>query len=210
MKTKTRAATWSILTLLSWALLACPGQPPAPSAPSPLAPVEGLAVESAPADFPTTTLAVAGLAFAIPESWQARKPGTSMRLAEYALPGSGGEAELLVFVFPPGQGGDRAANVERWLGQFTDSAGGTPFARTTSMEVNGLKVTIVEAEGTYRPTAGPMAPPADPRPDHALFGIIVEGGREGNVFVKVTGPKTTMAEQRQNLSACAASARKAP
>ncbi|MBE7560930.1 hypothetical protein HS125_19065 [bacterium] len=119
----------------------------------------------------------AGLVFTVPEGWQKRAPSSSMRLAEYGLPGSGGEAELTVFSFGRGEGGDAAANVNRWIGQFTAPGGGAAEHATRKMEADGLSVTIVEATGTYTPTAmGPMAPRSEPRPDQRLFGLIVEGG----------------------------------
>lgn len=183
-------------------LWACGGKQPEPAPPQPKAaqPATGVG-----------TLAAAGLVFTVPEGWQKRAPSSSMRLAEYGLPGSGGEAELTVFSFGRGEGGDAAANVNRWIGQFTAPGGGAAEHATRKMEADGLSVTIVEATGTYTPTAmGPMAPRSEPRPDQRLFGLIVEGGPEGNVFVKVTGPQATISEQEARLSALAAGVRKRP
>ncbi len=53
---------------------------------------------------------------------------------------------------------------------------------------------------------GPFAPPQAPRPDQALFGVIVEGGPMGSVFVKVTGPEATIQSHSEALSAFAGSA----
>ena len=58
------------------------------------------------------------LGFVAPEGWVEEKPSSSMRVAQYRLPGSeslGGDAELAVF---SAIGGTVDQNVQRWLGQF--------------------------------------------------------------------------------------------
>lgn len=147
-------------------------------------------------------LTVAGLVFTVPPEWIRERPTGSMRLAQYQLPGTGGPAELVVFNFGIGQGGAIQANIDRWAGQFSDEQGNPVTAETSTLNVEALTVTVVRAQGTMTATAmGPMAPAPEPRAGYALYGLIVEGGPQGNVFVKITGPKQTVQEQLAALEA---------
>jgi hypothetical protein len=157
------------------------------------------------------SLLAAGVGFMIPEGWDAGTPGSRMRLAQYALPGSGGDAEMAVFYFGPGQGGTPKANIDRWVAQFTADADTTSSVPVdvAEMEAGGLRLYFVKASGTYTATAmGPMAPPQPPKPEHALFGLVVEGGPQGSLFIKATGPKSTMEEQSSNLEMFAKSTKR--
>lgn len=157
-------------------------------------------------------LQAAGLAFTVSESWKNIKPKTSMRVAEYEIPGAAGPAEMAVFYFGRNQGGGIEDNIRRWAGQFTGDpsttapAGGAQVAR---LEKEGLRLAMVKTEGTYNPgSMGPMGPAdSGPKPDFALFGVVVEGGPEGSLFIKVTGPKATIQEQNDALEAFAKSVR---
>lgn len=153
-------------------------------------------------------LQVAGIAFTVSEDWQNVKTSNNIRVAEYKLPGSGGDAEMAIFYFGKGQGGGVEDNIRRWAGQFSDPNTTQPGAQVARMERNNLRTALVKTEGTYNPSSmGGMAPAAEPKDDFALFGLVVEGGPEGSVFVKVTGPKATMAEQDENLQKMAQSVR---
>lgn len=156
----------------------------APAAPASAAP-EGGAVR------------VAGIAFTPPAAWRRETPSSSMRTAQFAIPGSSGEKDgtVAVYYFGSGQGGGVADNAKRWQDQFTDSpAPGT----VTSLEKNGLKITIVTAEGTYG-SGMPMGP-STPEPGFALWGAIIEAP-QGNVFVKATGPKAQIVRSRPDFDA---------
>ena len=80
----------------------------------------GPAVSAGPAQ-----ASAAGLRFEAPSTWISETPSSSMRLAQYRLPGLEGDpedAELAVFYFG-GQGGSVQANVDRWIGQFSNPDG---------------------------------------------------------------------------------------
>jgi len=133
-----------------------------------------------------------------------------MRIGQYALPGAAGEAELIAFYFGPGGAGGRQANVDRWIGQFSRPDAGKVESSSQSFDQDGFTITIVRASGAYAATAmAPNAPPAEPKPDHALYGIIVEGGPKGALFVKTTGPKATVEQHQSDLERFARSARRA-
>jgi hypothetical protein len=115
-----------------------------------------------------------------------------MRRAQYRVPGDAGDGECVVFYFGAGQGGDAQANANRWAGQFEqpDGRDSTEAMRTRMLNVNGVSVTLVEVNGTYR--AGSMMGGAtDAKPDYMLLGAIAEGP-DANWFFKFTGPEDTV------------------
>jgi hypothetical protein len=63
------------------------------------------------------------------------------------------------------------------------------------------------SRGEYAPGAMPGMPPQEPQADSAMYGMIIEGGPAGTVFVKVTGPKTTIDAAKESLEAFNQSAR---
>jgi len=157
-------------------------------------------------------LQAAGIAFTVPDGWESVKPASRMRVAQYNIPGEGGRAEMAVFYFGPGQGGGVEDNVKRWAGQFSSddpTTSGVPI-EAARLQLGDLEVALVRASGTYDPgSMGPMAPAnTAPKKGYALFGVVVNGGPEGPLFVKVTGPKATMDAQAANLEAFARSAKK--
>lgn len=155
-------------------------------------------------------LHVAGLAFTVSEDWKNVKPETTMRVAEYELPGSAGPAQMAVFYFGRNQGGSIEDNIRRWAGQFTPDSNTTQTgAQVARIEKDNLRLAMVKTDGTYDPgSMGPMGPASTgPKPNYALFGLVVEGGPEGSLFIKVTGPKETLAEQNEALETFAQSVR---
>ena len=128
-----------------------------------------------------------------------------MRLATYtipAAPGDGAPAECAVFYFGPGQGGDPAANVERWISQFENPQLGS----RSSGPVHGIPVTRVEVTGTYLAPSGPRMESQDRLAGAMLLGAIAEGP-SGNVFFKLTGPQRTVRAARDEFAAMVGSLR---
>ena len=137
----------------------------------------------------------AGLTWAIPRDWRTEPPSSSMRRAQYRVPGPGGDAECVVFYFGPGQGGDAASNATRWASQFRqpDGTNRASALKATDIEVGGLKVTLVEVKGTYTGAMGGAG--AGEKPGYQLLGAIA-AGPDANWFFKVTGPEKTVTAQR--------------
>lgn len=123
-----------------------------------------------------------------PEGWTKEQPKSSMRKAQLSAPGKAGKgsAEVTFFYFGAGAGGSVKANISRWLGQFKDQKNSKEEVRT----VNGVKITYVTTEGTFM-SGPPFGGPKTPTPNSALLGAIVEG-KQGNVFIKMTGPLATV------------------
>jgi hypothetical protein len=126
------------------------------------------------------------LVFRLPAGWRAGTPSSRMRLAQYEVPGDP-PAEVAVFFFGAGQGGGVAANFDRWKGQVKD--GSEP---TTSVldPVEGIRVHVLDARGTYASSGMPGAAPVRIE-DARLLGAVVECPG-GPVFVRALGPRATM------------------
>ncbi|MBL9104586.1 MAG: hypothetical protein JNL82_26815 [Myxococcales bacterium] len=132
-----------------------------------------------------------GLALSVPEEW-VRRPGSNpMRLAEFVLPGPGGEVTLVVSRFAGG-GGDATSNVERWKTQFTRADGSDigDAAKVTVVDKAPLKITTVDIEGTNIAPVTPGAPERYNEPGSRLLGAIVEGSGDPYFFKAAGSAKT--------------------
>jgi hypothetical protein len=149
-----------------------------------------------PRDVTPTGVTVAetlpGLAFAVPKEWEKGKPSSNMRLAQWVLPGPGGDGELVVFRFPGGAGGIEA-NVARWKGQFQAPEGKTidDVAITKIIEAGGLKTTLLDVSGTYVAAVVPGADEKHDDADQRMIAAIIEGSGDPFYF-KAVGPRATM------------------
>jgi len=132
--------------------------------------------------------------FTVPAGWVQEQPSSSMRKAQYKLPGEGGagDAELAVFT---GIGGSAEQNIERWIGQFKGPGGASPkdSAKISSREISGYKVTFLDVSGTF--DASTMAPAmgagAAEKENYRLLAAVIEGSG-APYFLKLTGPKDTV------------------
>jgi hypothetical protein len=160
-------------------------------------PITGGATVKAPD--PMGGRGASGIVWKTPSGWVEETPSSSMRRGQYRIPGPGGDAELAIFYFGAGQGGDATANAQRWAGQFTQPGGGDPLEvmKTQTVDVRGTKVLLVETTGTYVNTA---MSPADvgEKPNYALLGAVVPGP-DANWFFKMTGPQATVQAQREGF-----------
>jgi hypothetical protein len=135
---------------------------------------------------------IEGLTVAVPEEW-VRKPGSNaMRLAEFTLPGPGGEATLIVSRFAGG-GGDAASNVNRWKTQFVTAEGAPQTEAAVQAALRPpLTVTRVDIRGTNVAPVMPGSPERYNEPNSRLLGVIVEGAGDP-FFFKVVGSVETLA-----------------
>ena len=160
---------------------------------------EGSPAETESAPEPATSSgpapsSVAGLEFEAPSTWISETPSSSMRLAQYRLPhieGDPEDAELAVFYFG-GQGGSVQANVDRWIGQFSNPDG-SPVTdpRVSQRDTNGIPLTLVDVSGTYHQAQGPMMAATTVKEDYRMLAAVAEGPG-GPAFFKLTGPQPTV------------------
>ncbi|NIM00542.1 MAG: hypothetical protein GTN89_06645 [Acidobacteria bacterium] len=195
-----------ILLLTVLFIFGCAGEPaaPEPTAQEPTtAPESGartLAIPqvggAAPPQGPATRHGP--LVWNLPAEWTEVQPSSTMRLAQYTVPGSGGDGECVVFYFGPGQGGDPLANAQRWAGQFSQPDGSDSVAKMTMRELEGaaVELRLVEVTGTYDGGMSMGVEPAQPQPGWMLLGGIATGP-DAPWFFKFTGPQATLEENRE-------------
>jgi hypothetical protein len=137
-----------------------------------------------------------GYTTTVPAAWTSTTPSSSMRLAQYVVPAANGAApvETVVYFFGPGQGGDPAANLERWHSQFSNPDG-SPVKEVVTHETTAFPITFAEYRGTYARGVGAGSSAADARPDHLLLAAIIETPK-GSLFVQTYGPIAAAEAQR--------------
>ncbi|MCC5877580.1 MAG: hypothetical protein JJU11_15275 [Candidatus Sumerlaeia bacterium] len=149
-------------------------------------------------------VAAPGVAFPVPQSWVQRTPSSSLRAAEFAIPGADGAdyGEAVLFHFGSQGSGPTIDNINRWISMVSQPDGTPSRERAVVSESRHgqLTATKVRVEGTYTPSsAGPMMPEGDPKRNHALVGLVVDGGREGPIYIRITGPRQTIRAQEEAL-----------
>jgi len=139
-----------------------------------------------------------GLSSRAPESWKESPAGGPMRVRQFTLPRVAGEsrdAELIVFFFGTGGGGDAESNVARWKTLFEPPAGKTidQVSKVETFKVGAVKVTTFDVTGTFLFRARPMDPPqsAEKRPGHRMIGVVFESPK-GPYFMRLVGPEKTV------------------
>lgn len=143
-----------------------------------------------PATFP-----VGGLTFKRPAEWTWVPVSSPMRKAQLKVAGAKADeaADITFFHFGPESGGDVQSNAQRWVAQFRGPEGAS---KIEPQEIGGAKVTLVTTEGTFN--SGMPGGPSTPLENQALLGAIIEH-KEGNVFVKMTGPAALVKASRQKF-----------
>ena len=112
----------------------------------------------------------------------------------------GEEGPLLKFYhFGPGQGGGVEANVTRWKKQFEGEVKVTPEKLTYDKQ----EVAIVMMEGTF--LDGPIMARKTAKEGYILLGAIIPH-ENGDVFLKMTGPKVNMVKTKDDFKKLVASA----
>jgi hypothetical protein len=144
-------------------------------------------------------LVIQGLASQIPAGWTPAPLSSTMRVAQFGLPGAAGAepGEVAVYFFPTGQGGTQEANIDRWASQFTGADGKPVKPQTSSSKGSDTEVTLVELQGTYARGVG-MGPSGDAKPDQTLM-IAMAEAPVGRITMQMYGPSKTVAAQRDNF-----------
>jgi hypothetical protein len=133
--------------------------------------------------------------FPKPASWSWVKPSAPFRTLQYSVPGG---AELIVSVFPAGDGGALDANIERWANQF----GGAASVKARADRVVGeMRVTRVDFAGDFKGMGMAQA-----RPGMSQLGAIVQGPKQ-SVFVRLLGSAEAVEAARADFDALAAGVR---
>ena len=143
--------------------------------------------------------------FQPPAAWVTEPTTSGMRVAQYRLPHAEGDTEdasLIVYYFGQGQGGSAQANLDRWIGQMEQPGGGSSKdkAKTETMTVNGLNVTLLDVAGTYTAEMSPGSGSQQNKPGSRMRAGVIETPR-GAYFVKLVGPEKTIARWDSEFTA---------
>ncbi len=168
---------------------AAPANPHAgqPSAPPMAAKTEPTSLEK----LPDGKLALGPFSVAPPAKWTAKPITSSMRAADFMLPG--GDAELIVYYFGPSGAGSVDDNLDRWLGQFQQPDGkkSRDVAKIEKKKFGGQEATYVSVVGRFVAGAMPGATEAVDKPDQRMLAAIVESP-SGPYYFKLVGSKATV------------------
>ena len=196
----------SVLFVTFIALAACQSKGPVPSeSASPAAEAEPSPQRAARPVAPADSVhgaAQAGtpkLPFTAPASWESQAVSSSMRKAQYRIPGQAGDAELVVFYFGPQGAGSDEDNINRWVSQF-QNPDGTPVAAAepSKRQVNGVEVTTVEVAGRYVAAMQGGTDPRHGQEGQRMLAAIIKTG-EGPHYLKMLGPDATVSENRDGF-----------
>ncbi len=124
-----------------------------------------------------------------PKEWQQAPNPSQYRLATYKIKD---DTELVV----SRAGGDVQQNITRWAGQFD----GSPTPKQTTKTVKGLKVTIVQIDGTFQ---GGMGPQTGSHAGWSMLSAIVDTSSQTgeHYFFKIVGPSATVKGAQKSFDA---------
>ena len=138
-------------------------------------------------------LAEGKLTVQAPAKWVRKQPKSRIVEHEFAIPVVEGDKDEGRFTVM-GAGGGVEANIDRWIGQFSQRDGSSTKqkAKIQKMQVGEIEVHYVDIAGDFKDQAGPFAP-AVVREDYRMLGAIIVTKKDGQHFLKAYGPKATMA-----------------
>lgn len=145
------------------------------------------------------TITLLGYTTTVPAGWTPRAPSSSSRLAEYTIAAPDGSlgAEVIVYFFGKGVGGDVSANLTRWRGQFSTPDGSPVPEKITHDSAGAIPITIAEYTGTYARGIG-AGDASQAKPGQTLVAAIVETPR-GTMFVQLFGAAARVMPEREKL-----------
>jgi hypothetical protein len=144
------------------------------------------------------------LKYKVPDGWIVEQPASKMRVAQYKLPKADGDAEdasLVLYYFGQGQGGSTSDNIDRWINQMPQPDGhpAKERARSETISINGLKVTMVDVTGTYSAEMSPGSGTFYNKTGFRLRAAVVETPK-GSYYAKLVGPEKTAAKWNQSFT----------
>ncbi len=132
------------------------------------------------------------------ESWIRTKPRNNIIDHEFAVPAEGDD-ELDGRITVMGAGGSVDANIARWIGQFDQPDGGSTKerAKIEKLEIAGQEVHLVDLVGIFKDQPrGPNGPTIQ-RENFRMLGAIIVTEKRGRYFVKLYGPRKTVAAHEE-------------
>ena len=132
---------------------------------------------------------------AVPADWKPKPTVSGMRAAEFELPPSGGQAEVIVYYFGESGAGSVQANIDRWVGQFTqpDGSPSKDAAKVEKATFAGQEASIITVSGRYMARAMPGGEAVD-KADQTLMAAIVPSPK-GPYYFRLIGDRAAVAAQ---------------
>jgi len=130
----------------------------------------------------------------VPEGWTQLSP-TAMRIANFTV-GQDKQTECYVTILK-GAGGGTEMNINRWHGQMgmeSEPLSAEAIEQLPKISMLGKQVPLAEVPGTYQGMTG------EAKSGYMLLGAVSELGSE-SVFVKMTGPESTVRGEREKFIA---------
>ncbi|MEO7729706.1 MAG: hypothetical protein ABIY55_01950 [Kofleriaceae bacterium] len=136
-------------------------------------------------------LVLGPFSLAPPPKWTVKPVTSSMRAADFMLPGN--DAELIVYYFGEGGAGSIDDNLDRWFNQFKQADGkpSRDAAKIEKLKFGGQDATYVSVSGRFVAGAMPGATEAVDKPDQRMLAAIV-ASPSGPYYFKLVGSKATI------------------
>lgn len=136
-----------------------------------------------------------------PKQWVRKKPRNRIIAHEFAAPaveGDENDGRLTLMQ----AGGSIDANINRWIAQFKQPDGKPTRerAKIEKKEIAGQQVHVVDISGTFADRRGPFAP-AVQRERYRMLAAIIVTEDLGQHFVKLYGPRKTIAANEKAFQA---------
>ncbi len=162
-----------------------PPVPTAPAMPTTTSPTENDSVGAGSTE--PTEKAFQGIKLTIPAGWEERVPANDVIQAEYRINAPSGAVRVTM----SSAGGGMEANIQRWRGQFTRGPN-DPEPQQETVTIDGQEAILIELVGTFRDGFGG----GGEQRNHCMLGAVIPTG-PANFFVKMTGPREAVVEQRE-------------
>lgn len=203
-----RCRMWILVAGLA-AFTGCEPEPvatpvaPAPAKTTPAAPSGEKPADGTPLAEATLLKGLQGITFLAPAGWKSVPVSGNIPEAEFALPRADGDAYDGRLTLMSAQSG-LEENTARWKSEFI--AGEDP--KIEKISVDGAEATLVDLRGEWKGTS--FRPIDPPRPEHRLISVYIPFRGSQAYYVKVTGPKATIAAHEAALRAFVKSGRFKP
>ena len=149
-------------------------------------------------------VAKGNIQFTASGNWKSVPPLSNMLEAELKIPSvDGDDADGRLTIM--GAGGSIEANIVRWQNQFVQEDGSDTADKTKQekQEIDGQTVNLVDITGTFMDAVGGQfsGKPKVERKNYRMLAAIIQTESEGNYFVKLYGPKSTIDKNAKRFKA---------
>ena len=130
-----------------------------------------------------------------PATWKTMPEGRMID-KEFRFPAEGENSARITI---SRAGGGVAPNIDRWIGQFEGAT--KENTKVEKKDVDKTTVHMIEIEGTFKESMGPMVPGAatKKRENYKMLSAILELKDGTLIFLKSTGPKDIIAQLRPDF-----------